>query len=129
MIQTVTYRSLTDDFETVALRLRTRGAEISRNRKVLRGLQVEQVEGVLELRLRISGVDRWRIAESARKLGTFLLAAEGLEFKYPLQPWSVITEPNRRHLTAENGRTPREHPGRGKGRDSYSACDPDSSQL
>lgn len=123
MIQTITYRTPVsgEDYEVTARRLRDRGAEISRNRNVLRGVQVEHVGDVLELRLRVSGVDRWRIAESARKLGTFMLASEALTFAHPLQPYSVITESNRRHLTAENGRTPREHPGRGNGRASQAA--------
>lgn len=123
MIQTITYRTPVagEDYEVTAQRLRNRGAEISRNRNVLRGVQVEHVGDVLELRLRVSGVDRWRIAESARKLGTFMLASEALTFTHPLQPYSVVTESNRRHLTAENGRTPREHPGRGNGRVSQAA--------
>lgn len=123
MIQTYTYRTPVagEDYEAVASKLRTRVTEIARNRNVLRGCQIEHVDGVLELRLRMSGVDRWRIADAARKLGTFLLAAEGLAFTHPLQPFQVVTESNRRHLTAENGRTPREHPGRGKGRDRQAA--------
>lgn len=119
MIQIHTFRApLGDkDFEDVAFHISTRADRIITHRLELLGAACTVVDDVFELRLRVQGLDRWRIRQHAREFGTFLLATQGLEFNKPLQPYSVDTEGNRRGLTADEGRTPRARPRAGQGRE------------
>lgn len=62
--------------------------------------------------LRISGTDRWKCSRYARQTVKFLLARHGLVKGEPPMPVSVVTEPNLRGLTLEEGRTVRDYPDR-----------------
>lgn len=66
----------------------------------------------LLLTLRITGTDRWKCARYARQAATALLTRHGLVKVKPLIPTSVVTEPNLRGLTLEQGRTVRDYPDR-----------------
>lgn len=123
MIQNHTFRALLDgkDFEDVSFELSQRAARIVKYRLELLSMgctavDVPDLGPVLELKLRVQGLDRWRIRQHAREFGTFLLGIVGLKFDKPLQPYSVETEINRRGLTAEEGRVPRARPRAGQGR-------------
>lgn len=108
MIRTITYRARLDgkDGEKVAEGLRAHVAKLVRTRNTIRGVKVSVSSDVLDLHLRMSGVDRWRIAREARKIGSFLLASQRLAFTRPLNPVLEVTEPSKRHLTLEQGRVP-----------------------
>lgn len=108
MIRTITYRVRLDgkDPERVSEGLRTHVAKLVRTRNTIRGMKVSVTGDVLDLHLRMSGIDRWRIAREARKIGSFLLASQRLAFTRPLNPVLEVTEPSKRHLTLEQGRVP-----------------------
>lgn len=118
MIQNFHFRGLLTGQEpqTVIDGIYTRGQEMVRRRLELLSVRAAVGDGVVELYLRVQGLDRWRISQHARKYGTFLMAGQGLGFEKPLQPYSVSTEGNRRGLTIEEGRTIRERPRNGQGR-------------
>jgi hypothetical protein len=118
VIQIHTFRAPLDgkDLEDVAFHTSQRAHRIIEHRLELLGISCTVVDDVFELSLRVQGLDRWRIKQHAREFGTFLLAMQGLAFTKPLQPYSVVTEVNRRGLKADEGRVPRARPRAGQGR-------------
>lgn len=57
----------------------------------------------IQMDLRVSGHDRWRVQNNARLLAATLTRRAGLPYKDVV--WgSVTSEPNRRHLTVAQGR-------------------------
>jgi hypothetical protein len=124
MIQNFHFRGLLTGREgsDVVKHLSIRGQEIVKRRLELLSVRAAHGDGIVDLYLRVQGLDRWRIAQHARKFATFLLAGQGLGFNKPLQPYSVSTEGNRRGLTIEEGRTIRERPRNGHGRGRLVEC-------
>lgn len=117
MIRTITYRARLDgkDGEAVADALRVHVAKLVRTRNTIRGLRVTVAEETIDVHLRMSGLDRWRIAQEARKIGSFLLASQRLAFTRPLSPVLEVTEQSKRNLTLDQGRVPQSVTG-GRGR-------------
>lgn len=124
MIQTFTYRAPLDgrDYEVVAADIQKQVDNLVRLRKSLLGCKTWETLGVLHVAIRLEGLDRWRIAGEARKIGSYLLASHKLPFTRPLLPHTVDTAPNRRYLTEDQGRVPKSRKGRGA-RSAPPACD------
>ena len=117
MIRTLTYRSRLDgkDGTEVAEAIRAAVARKIRIENTIRGCRVVVDGDVIEIHLRMSGLDRWRIAGHARKIASFLLASQRLPYSRPLYPVQETTEASARCLTLEQGRTPQIRTGgRGK---------------
>lgn len=113
MIRTLTYRARLDgkDGQQVADAIRAAVAKRVRIDQSIRGVQVTFDSEVINIALRMSGLDRWRIAGHARKIASFLLASQRLAYARPLYPFSEITNPSSRQLTLEQGRTPQSKTG------------------
>lgn len=121
MIRTLTYRSNLDgkDGDQVAEAIRAQVSRLVRTRNTIRGVKIVHDSEKIDVSLRMSGGDRWVISRDARKIASYLLASQKLPFTRPLQPVLETTEPNARHLTLEQGRTPQSVTGgrpRGSGR-------------
>lgn len=124
MIRTLTYRSNLDgkNGDQVAEAVRAQVSKLVRTRNVIRGVKVTHDTEKIDISIRMSGVDRWRISRDARKIASYLLASQKLPFTRPLQPVLETTEPTARNLTLEQGRTPQSQTGgrpRGSGRTSH----------
>lgn len=117
MIRTLTYRGRLDgkDPVKVALAMETHASQLVRSRNTLRGIRTTYDSETFDVSLRMSGVDRWRISREARKIASFLLAAQRLSFSRPLNPILEVTEESARNLTLADGRTPQSVKG-GRGR-------------
>lgn len=117
MIRTLTYRSRLDgrDGAEIAEAIRAAVARKVRLENSIRGCRVEVDGDVIDIHLRMSGLDRWRIAGHARKIASYLLASQRLPYVRPLYPVRELDEPSARSLTLEQGRTPQSLKG-GRGR-------------
>lgn len=113
MIRTLTYRAPLDgkDGQKVADEIRALVARRVRTDQSIRGVRVTFDADVIEIALRMSGLDRWRIAGHARKLASYLLASQRLPYARPLYPASEVTNPSARQLTLGQGRTPQSKTG------------------
>jgi hypothetical protein len=123
MIQTFVYRAPLDglDFETVSASIQRQVDGMIRVRRSLLGCKTWETLGVIHVEIRLEGLDRWRIAGEARKIGSYLLASHKLPFTRPLLPHTVETAANRRYLTADQGRVPKSRKGHGSRSTSPSA--------
>ena len=108
MIRTLTYRANLDgrDGDSIAEGIRAAVGKLVRTRNTIRGVKVVHDSEKVDMSLRMSGVDRWRISRDARKIASYLLASQKLAFVRPLSPVLELTEPTARSLTLEQGRTP-----------------------
>lgn len=108
MIRTLTFRSRLDGKDGVAVSeaIRAMIAKRIRTDNTVRGVRIVVDGDVIDINLRMSGVDRWRISRHARKVASYLLASQKLPFTKPLYPVQEVTEPSARTLTLEQGRTP-----------------------
>lgn len=111
MIQVFTYRIPCED-QTVADQVWEKSRILAEHKSFLLGGVAYWETGLLSLALRISGTDRWKCSRYARQTAKFLLARHGLVKGEPPMPVSVVTEPNLRGLTLEEGRTVRDYPDR-----------------
>lgn len=113
MIRRFTYRSRLDgkDPAKVVEAINTITDRRIRTDNTLRGVQVYINNDVIELVIRVSGLDRWRIAGSARKTASFILASQRLPYSRPLQPVLEVTEESARNRTLAQGRTPQSKTG------------------
>jgi hypothetical protein len=76
---------------------------------VLRGFRAEPVPGdqpLIEMRLRVAGINRWNIAADAKRLSLLIARRSGVVWKQ-VQFITLITEPTRRDLQVGQGRTER----------------------
>lgn len=107
MIQTLTYRGRLDgkDGAVVAAAIDEHVNRLIRTRSTVRGVRVVYDSETIDVSLRISGTDRWRISQEARKVASYLLATQRVSYVRPLQPVSEVTEKTRRDLTLAEGRT------------------------
>lgn len=107
MIRTLTFRASLDGRDPVKASeaIEAEANKLVRNRNTLRGVHMTWDSEAFMLSLRISGMDRWMIAGTARKIASYLLATQRLTYVRPLQPISEVTEPSARNLTLEQGRT------------------------
>lgn len=123
MIRTVTFRSRLDgkDGELVTRAIQEHVSRLVRDRNTLRGVRVNIQGEVIDVSLRMSGVDRWRIARDAKKTASYILASQRLPYSRPLVPVSEVTEESARNLTKAEGRTPQSVLG-GRGRRSRPAA-------
>lgn len=117
MIRTLTYRGRLDgkDLGTVSDAIRAQVSKLVRSRNTIRGIRVTGDAETIDISLRMSGLDRWRIYREARKIASFLLASQRVAFTRPLYPVLEVTEPSARQLTLAQGRTPQSVTG-GRGR-------------
>lgn len=117
MIRTITFRSRLDgkDGAEVTQAIHDHVSRLVRERNNIRGVQVHVTGEVVDVALRMSGVDRWRIARDAKKTASYILASQRLPYSRPLTPVSEVTEESARNLTKEQGRTPQSVLG-GRGR-------------
>lgn len=108
MIRTLTYRGHLDgkDGQKVSDAIVEHVSQLIRSRNTIRGVRVVYDTEVVDIHLRISGVDRWRIYREARKIASFLLASQRVSYGRPLNPVAEVTEKSPRSLTLEEGRTP-----------------------
>lgn len=111
MIQSVTFRVRSDD-DTKIAELEERVRRMVPLRKNVLGAQVVREGSTVALTMRMSDLDRWRIAAEARKMASFMMNAVGLKFSRPLSPELVVTELTRNKLCDGEGRTPRVRPPR-----------------
>jgi hypothetical protein len=113
VIRTLTYRSNLDgkDGTVVAQGIRAQVSKLVRTRNTIRGVKVTFDSEKVDVALRMSGVDRWRISRDARKIASYLLASQKLAFNRPLQAAAELTEPTNRNLTLDQGRTPQSRTG------------------
>lgn len=121
MIRTLTYRTNLDgkDGDKIADAIRAHVAQLVRTRNTIRGVKIVHDSEKIDVAIRMSGVDRWRISRDARKIASYLLASQKLTYVRPLQPVLELTEPTARNLTLDQGRTPQSVTGgrpRGSGR-------------
>lgn len=128
MIRTLTYRGRLDgkDPVKVSAAVEEHVSRLIRTRNTLRGVRCSWDSEVIDVSLRMSGVDRWRISREARKIGSFILATQRLAFERPLNPVLEVTEPSARNLVLEQGRTPQSVKG-GRGRKRRAAATPGGS--
>jgi len=69
----------------------------------LLGMTINNPSHAVELMLRISGHDRWRVQHNARLVATVMARRAGLPYKQAV--WvRAESEPNARHLTKDGGR-------------------------
>lgn len=117
MIRTLTFRSRLDgkDGDKVTEAIRTLAERKIRLENTVRGVDVRVDGEVIEISLRMSGLDRWRIAGHARKLASYFLASQRLPYSRPLYPVEERTEDSARNLTLDQGRVPQSVKG-GRGR-------------
>lgn len=117
MIRTLTFRASLDgrDAARASEGIEAEAIKLIRNRNTLRGVHMTWDSEAFMLSLRISGMDRWMIAGTARKIASYLLATQRLAYTRPIQPVLEVTEPSARNLTLEQGRTPQSVKG-GRGR-------------
>lgn len=107
MIRTLTFRASLDGRDPVkaADGIEAEAMKLVRNRNTLRGVHTAWDSEAFMLSLRVSGMDRWMIAGTARRIASYLLATQRLSYTRPLNPVSEVTEPSARNLTLEQGRT------------------------
>lgn len=117
MIRTLTYRASLDgrDGAVVADAISQHVSTLVRSRNTIRGVRIVHDSEAIDISLRMSGMDRWRIAREARKTASYLLASQRLTYARPLEPVAEATEQTRRNLTLEEGRVPQSVKG-GRGR-------------
>lgn len=113
MIRTFTYRSRLDGKDPAKI---TEAIKAITDRRIrtdntLRGVQIHITNDVIDLVIRVSGADRWRIIGSARKTASFILASQRLPYSRPLQPVLEVTEDSARNRTLAQGRTPQSRTG------------------
>lgn len=128
MIRTLTYRGRLDGKDPLVLEaaMMNHVSQLIRSRNTVRGLKVSYDAEMIDISLRMSGVDRSRISRDARKVASFILASQRVAFTRPLNPVSELTEPSLRNLTLEQGRTPQSVKG-GRGRRKRPAVAPEGS--
>lgn len=116
MIQTLTYRARLDGRPgpEVEADLRKLLDRMLAGRVELLGGTVAIEGTTVALRMRIQGLDRWKISAIGRRFATFMFASERLFFRTPIAPELVVTELTRNKLTVGQGRTPMVRPGRSK---------------
>lgn len=69
----------------------------------LLGMTINNPKGAVEIWLRVSGHDRWRVQHNARMLATVMTRRAGLPYKQA--EWlRAESEPSARHLTKGQGR-------------------------
>lgn len=107
MIRTLTFRASLNgrDPEEASAAIEVEAAKLVRTHNTLRGVHTSWDSEAFMLSLRISGMDRWMIARTARKIASYLLATQRLFYTRPLNPVLEVTEPSARNLTLEQGRT------------------------
>ena len=122
MIRSLTFKASLDGRDPVRASeaIETEVAKLVRTRNTLRGVRTSWDSEAFYLVLRVSGMDRWMIAGTARKIASYLLATQRLTYTRPLSPILELTEPSARNLTLEQGRTPQSVKG-GRGRRSRPA--------
>ena len=108
MIRTLTFRGRLDgkDGAAVAAGIEEAVSRLVRTRNTIRGVRVVYDSEVVDVSLRISGNDRWRVSSEARRTASYLLASQRVSYVRPLEPIAELTERTHRDLTLEEGRTP-----------------------
>lgn len=92
-----------DPEQTVAA-LHEHVARLVRLNPVLRGMKATIDDGTLTLVLRCAGHNRWKISGDCRRIAASLLRRVRLDWR-AAQLQTVLTEPNGRSLTKEQGRS------------------------
>lgn len=128
MIRTLTFRSRLDgkDPGQVSEAIRAQVGKLVRRDNTLRGVRVTVEGDVIDVALRVTGQDRWRIAGHARKTASLILATQRLPYERPLYPVQEVTEPSARSLTLTQGRVPQSRTGGRPRRRTGSATPPGS---
>jgi hypothetical protein len=114
VIQTLTYRARLDGRPgpTVQTDLQKLLDRMLAGRVELLGASIAVEGTTVALRMRIQGLDRWKISAIGRRFATFLFASERLFFRAPIAPELVVTELTRNKMREGEGRTPMVRPRR-----------------
>jgi hypothetical protein len=114
MIQSLTYRGRLDggDGAAVAADINERIDKLTSMRPMLLGGAARVDGNTIGIRLRLSGLDRWKLSHEGAKIATFLMNATHLTFTRPVQVELIVTEPTRNKLRVGEGRTPMVRPPR-----------------